>query len=389
MTSLFGWAVGSSSRRGRRESRGSLENPNTPLNGRTLDASWGGYNTHAGAVVSEESALTCLAFLACVKILSEAIACLPLQLMEKLPDGSARPAPEREEFALFRHAPNPDMTDVVFKETAQAHLNTWGNHVSRLDFSQSTGRPLGAYPLEPSRLDIVRMPETLEIRYKYTSPDGTFEMLHPDEVIHVPGLGFDGLRGFSPVAMARQALGIAMEAERFNANFFSNGAWMGGVLQHPGELGEKAEENLIKTWREDKGGGANAWAPAILEEGMEWKQLTVPREDALFLSLRTFTKLEMATMHRIPPHMLAHLEKGVELRVDRSARRRVRPLHARDLPQKVGLRAESQDSAIARGPSPARRVLLQVHYRRSARKRYAGALQGVRPGNQRRMDVGQ
>lgn len=291
------------------ESRASLENPSTSI---ANPAAWlmeafGAVPTIAGPMVSERTALNCTAVYACVRILAETVASLPLGVYERLEPRGKKQAPEHPAHRLLHDEPNPDMTSLVFRETLMSHAVLWGNAYAVINWS-GAGEPIELIPIEPHRVKVGRGPDRRKV-YQVSGVNGT-EIIGDRHMIHVPGLGYDGLVGYSVIQMLRQACGLALAAEEFGARFFSNGANMGGVLEHPNALGDKALENLRQSWMARSGGLANAHKPAILEEGMQWKQTSIPPEDAQFLETRKFQTTEFARAFRVPPHMLADLDKA-------------------------------------------------------------------------------
>lgn len=132
--------------------------------------------------------------------------------------------------------------------------------------------------------------------------------LDPSDVLHIPGLGFDGLVGYSPIAMAKNAIGLALATEEYGAKFFANGAAPGGVLEHPGTI--KDPQKVKDSWNAAYQGLTNSHRVAVLEEGMEYQQIGIPPEQAQFLETRKFQINEIARIFRVPPHMLADLEKS-------------------------------------------------------------------------------
>lgn len=132
--------------------------------------------------------------------------------------------------------------------------------------------------------------------------------LDPSDVLHIPGLGFDGLVGYSPIAMAKNAVGLSMATEEYGAKFFANGATPGGVLEHPGTI--KDPQKVKESWNSAYQGSANSHRVAVLEEGMKYQPIGISPEQAQFLETRKFQINEIARIFRVPPHMLADLEKS-------------------------------------------------------------------------------
>jgi len=187
------------------------------------------------------------------------------------------------------------------RNTAQSHALLWGNAYAEIGRTNG-GEPVDLFPLLPDRTVVERDRERQTHQYR-TNVDGRHVTLPADRVLHIPALGFDGLVGYSPIWMARQAVGLGLAMEEFGAKFFSNDMKSGGYLKHPGRLSEEAQRN-IKESMERQGGLDNAHRLKILEEGMDFQQVTIPPEDAQFISSREFQTEEIARLYRIPLFML-------------------------------------------------------------------------------------
>lgn len=289
----------------------SIQNPAVPLTSEAVLAYFQaeGGPTEAGPVVSTQGALAYTMVLACTKVLAQAVSALPLMAYRRTgedEEGRERAA-DVPAYRLLHRQPNPDMTPATWKETLQGHLCTWGNAYARTLFD-GAGRPVASYPLLPHETAVKRVQGSLDLRYT-SKWQGRDVVLDPIEVLHVPGLGFDGLVGYSPVGMARQGIGLGLAAEQFAARFYRNGAWLGGVFEHPMALSDKAHGHL-KDSLLNRTGAVNAHKPLVLEEGMKWHQATMPAEDAMFLAMRKFQNREVCALFRVPPHMVADLEGG-------------------------------------------------------------------------------
>ena len=267
----------------------------------------------AGKNVNEITAMQTTAVYACVRILSESIASLPLHLYEYDGQGQKK-VPEHPLYFLLHDSPNPEMTSFIFRETAMIHLLLFGNSFSQI-LRDGMGRVVGLYPLLPNHMSVDR-DENNEIVYTYTplndsSPNiksGRQIKLRRQDVLHIPGLGFDGLVGYSPIAMAKNAVGMTLACEDYGSAFFANGARPGGVLKHPGVL--KDPSKLRDSWQAVYGGTANTGKVVVLEEGVEYQPITIPPEEAQFLETRKFQIDEIARLFRVPPHMIGDLEKS-------------------------------------------------------------------------------
>lgn len=260
--------------------------------------------TSSGKVVNEKSAMQTTAVYACVRILSETIASLPLHTYQKTDKGKEK-AVDHPLYHLLHDEPNPEMTSFVFRETLMGHLLLWGNAYAQV-IRDGRGKVMTLYPLMPDKMTVHRS-EGGELYYSY-SKEGKEHILRSFEVLHIPGLGFDGLLGHSPIAMAKNAIGMAIATEEYGANFFNNGANPGGVLEHPGIL--KDPERVRKSWNSVYAGSGNAHKVAVLEEGMSFKPIGIPPDQAQFLQTRKFQLNEIARIFRVPPHMIGDLEKS-------------------------------------------------------------------------------
>jgi HK97 family phage portal protein len=269
--------------------------------------------TQAGKNVNERTSMQITAVYSCVRILSEAIAGLPLHLYESSGDGAKKKATENPLYTLLHDEPNPEMTSFVFRETLMTHLLLWGNAYAQV-IRNGKGEVVALYPLMPNRMTVDR-DENGQIYYEYQvsnsdapTLNGTTVILPPSQVLHIPGLGFDGLVGYSPIAMAKNTIGMTMACEEYGAKFFANGASPGGVLEHPGTV--KDPERIRTSWQAAFGGSQNAGKVAVLEEGMKYTPITISPEQSQFLETRKFQIDEIARIFRIPPHMVGDLEKS-------------------------------------------------------------------------------
>ncbi|MBK8211614.1 MAG: phage portal protein [Rhodospirillales bacterium] len=257
--------------------------------------------------MSTEGSLGYAAVLAATRVLSEGVAQLPLILYEREAKGRRR-ATDHRLYPLLHAAPNPAMTSFELRELMMIHLPLWGNAVCEI-VRDSAGRPAQLWPLMPQWMTINAAVDGTRW-YTYRPPGFAEVPLRSEQVLHVPGMGSDGIAGRSLIRLARESVGLGMAAERYGATVFGNGTVPGGVLEHPGELGEEAYERLRKSWSERHEGLANAQRLAILEEGMKYNRIGIPPEDAQFLETRKFQRTEIAAIFRVPPHMIGDLERA-------------------------------------------------------------------------------
>ena len=270
-------------------------------------------NTTSGKAVTERSAMQMTAVYSCVRILAEAIAGLPLHLYRYNDKGGKEKALDHSLYRVLHDEPNPEMSSFVFRETLMTHLLLWGNAYAQI-VRNGKGEVLGLYPLMPNKMRVDREADG-KLWYTYTRSNdetqtikGSTVKLRPSEVLHIPGLGFDGLVGYSPIAMAKNAIGMGIACEEYGARFFANGAAPSGVLEHPGTI--KDPQKVRESWNATFKGSSNAHKIAVLEEGMKYTQIGISPEQAQFLQTRKFQINEIARIFRVPPHMVGDLEKS-------------------------------------------------------------------------------
>ena len=289
----------------------SRDKPQNRTTGSTYSFFFG--SSSAGKRVNERSAMQMTAVYSCVRILAEAVAGLPLHLYRYKEDGGKEKGIDHPLYLLLHDEPNPEMSSFVFRETLMTHLLLWGNAYAQI-IRNGKGEVIALYPLMPDRMTVDRDRDG-KLYYEYTvSTDdaptvkGTVVRLKPSDVLHIPGLGFDGLVGYSPIAMAKNAIGMAIACEEYGAKFFANGAAPGGVLEHPGTI--KDPGRVRESWQSTFGGSGNANKIAVLEEGMKYTPIGISPEQAQFLETRKFQINEIARIFRVPPHMVGDLEKS-------------------------------------------------------------------------------
>lgn len=267
----------------------------------------------AGKTVNERTAMQMTAVYSAVRILAESIASLPLHVYRRGENGDRTRAEDLNLFYLLHDKPNPEMTSFIFREAMMCHLLLFGNCYSQI-LRNGRGEVAALYPLLPNKMTVER-DEKGQLFYRYIRNDsepptmeGNEVILMPHEVLHIPGLGFDGLVGYSPISMTKNAIGLALAAEEYGSRFFANGAAPAGVLEHPGVI--KDVSKLRESWNETFGGTRNAGKVAILEEGLHFNPISMSPQDSQLLETRQYQLTEIARIFRIPPHMLADLSKA-------------------------------------------------------------------------------
>ena len=267
----------------------------------------------SGKAVTERSAMQMTAVYACVRILSESIAGLPLHMYRYNDEGGKEKAVDHPLYMLLHDEPNPEMSSFVFRETLMTHLLLWGNAYAQI-IRNGKGEIVALYPLMPNKMTVSR-DDRGRLFYSYQKSQEELPkdnrqtvILDPSDVLHIPGLGFDGLVGYSPIAMAKNAIGLAIATEEYGSKFFANGASPSGVLEHPGTI--KDPERLRESWQSTFGGSRNSNKIAVLEEGLKFSPISISPNEAQFLETRKFQINEIARIFRVPPHMIGDLEKS-------------------------------------------------------------------------------
>ena len=283
------------------EKRGTLGNP-TAADLLAL----GTRSTATGLSVTPESALSYTAVLACIRVLSESIASMPLIVYERLERGKRR-ATEHWLYPLLHDAPNPVMTRYEWMTTVVGHLAAWGNHYSEIQIN-GAGRPVALWPLRPDRMIVGGSPVE-GLTYTYHA-GGQPIPLPAARVLHLRGLGNDGVMGYSVLKLARESVGLGLATQEFGARWFGNGARPAVVLQHPGQLGDEAYTICRSPGTMQHQGLSNSHRVAILEEGMTVETIGIPPDDSQFLETRKFQRSEIAAVFRVPPHMIGDLERA-------------------------------------------------------------------------------
>lgn len=259
----------------------------------------------SGKSVTPSSAIQVSAVYACVRVIAETIASLPLHVYEST-DAGSRKANEHTLYRLLHDEPNNEMTSFIWREVMLSHLLLWGNSYCQI-IRSGRSRIVGLYPLLPDHMAVDRDTKG-KLTYTYTTSEGRMEQLNPEDVLHIPGLGFDGVMGYSPIALEKAAIGLGIAAEEYGSKFFQNGARPSGILTHPNTVKDPAA--LRASWNAAYGGSGNASRVAVLEEGMTFVPLSMPNNEAQFLETRKFQVTEICRIFRVPPHMIGDLERA-------------------------------------------------------------------------------
>ena len=264
-------------------------------------------NSNSGVQVDELRSLQTSAVYACVKILAETVASLPLHLFKKGKGGKSEMAEQHPLFSCLYEMPNDEMTSFEFREMMMTSLLLWGNAYARK--IRKNGHVTELWYLKPQLMTVERDTQTGRIKYTYSDDitNQTYEY-KPEQIFHIKGLSLDGVTGLSPISQAREAVGLSLATEEYGAKFFGNGARPGGVLEHPGIL--KDPEKLRESWNKVYQGTRNSHKVAVLEEGMKYHTIGIAPEDAQFLETRKYQVNEICRIFRVPPHLVGDLERA-------------------------------------------------------------------------------
>lgn len=265
-------------------------------------------STFTGSAVSVDKALGFVPVMAAIRLRAETIGSLPLHTYRRLDKGK-RVAPEHRIYSLLHDQANPEMTAMVFREVLQAHADSWGTGWAEIEYD-TDGFPLWLWPLRPDSMEVFREDGTLI--FLYTHQDGTRSRLSSRQVFRLPGLGGNGITGYSPIHMARQALALGLAAEEFAGRFYSNDARPGIALKLGPEFDydDDAKKRLAESFDATHAGLRNKHRTAVLDEGMDIEQIGFPAEDAQLIEQQKWSVEQAARIFNIPPHMLHSLERA-------------------------------------------------------------------------------
>jgi HK97 family phage portal protein len=288
-----------------RQARNGIENPAVPLTSTALLEWLGGPPSASGVRVTEQSALGMTAVWRSVNLIGGTCAALPLHAYRRT-DDVRLPASDGSQASKLLAAPHPDLTPFEFWEIVFAHLLLWGNAYLRV-LRNRLGVVQELWPIHPGRVRAGRESETgTKVYLVDDDPDSEYT---DEKILHIPGFGYDGICGVSPIRLSRQGIGLALAAEEYGARLFGNGSLAAGILQTEQRLEQTQADALKARWKARAAGIANAHDVVVLDSGAKFQQLTIPPEDAQFIETRGFQIEEIARMFGIPPHMLAQVEK--------------------------------------------------------------------------------
>ena len=282
------------------EKRGSVEDPQTPLTSSALLGALGGTPVEAGVRVNELTALHMPSVWRAVTLVSSLPASLPLHVYRH---GKEK---ERVDSKLMRD-PHPDLTPYELWRLAYTHRALWGNaYIQKI--RNRAGQITELWPIRPDRVQVDRV--DAEKLFTVTLDDKTTRVLTSRDILHIPGMGYDGITGCSPIRAAAEGIGLSLAAEKSASRLFGSGNMISGVLQTEQRLGPEQAAQLKAQWKAKVSGVSNAHDVAVLDSGASFSPVTMPFRDAQFLESRQFQVIEIARMFGVPLFLLMESEKS-------------------------------------------------------------------------------
>lgn len=287
----------------------------------SLIAALGGVPAIAGITVTEASAQNLPVVFTCDRVIKEDVARAPIKLMRRLPDGSRQADPDHPVYSILHDMFNPVMTAVEYKETAQHHINIWGNHYGQID-RDGRNNVKAIWPLDPSRMT-VDLNGLNQLRYRYRQADGVakewiFDPANPP-ILHIRINALDGIHGRGPVTVLREAMGWARAAQDGSARFFGRGSQPMGALQTANKLTPEAAARVRNDWERLHAGVENFHRVAILDHDLKWAPTSFPQKDAQFLETMKFQRSLLAGAFRVAASKINDLERATFSNIEHMA----------------------------------------------------------------------
>ncbi len=279
----------------------------------SIEAGWhslmtGTFRNTSEEKVNNQTALTVSSLYACIRNVSEDVGKLPLKLFRK--DGNSRfEVTDHPAVRLLQFQPNPEMDAMSFREAMNAQAMGWGNAYAEIQ-RDTMGNAVALWPLRPDRVTVHRDRTTLKVFYRVTTADGHISDIFSKDILHVHGMGFDGVVGYNIVQFASQSIGAAIAMDKFAGAYFANGMHQSGNLEHPANLSDEAQTRLRKQMQADYGGASQAHQTLILEEGMKFTSNVIDPKASQMIETRRFSVTEFCRWMRVPPHKVADLTKS-------------------------------------------------------------------------------
>ena len=274
----------------------------------------GGMKTKSGSRVSEMNAMQLAVVWCCIKVLSEDTASLPLHLYRRKGKGRDK-ATDQPLYRLLHDSPNPEMTAISFRETYMSHLLAWGNAYAEKEYGKGLigkSQVVALWPITPNRVKPKRNERKQIVYHISMAGTGLPDVVLPKEkVLHTPGLSINGLTGYSPIAAAREAIGLGKSLEEFGEDYFGNGIHPGAVISHPGKFDPQTASNMGKAYAEMYSGLGKAHRIMFLTESMKIEKMGIPNNEAQFIESKNYTNIEIGSrIYRLPPQMYGEYDKA-------------------------------------------------------------------------------
>jgi HK97 family phage portal protein len=266
----------------------------------------------AGVTVNADTGMTFAAVWACVSLISRTIAALPWHVYER--SGADRVPMDSAVSWLLNNRPNPEMSSFAFREVLMVHVLTWGNAYADIQ-RDGAGRPVALWPMSPENTSAKR-DESGELYYEARNPDGTTVRRAPQSVLHIHGMGFDGLVGYSPIYMAARSIGVGIAQDVFGQAFYANGTTMGALVEMPGNLTKEQVRDTEAYYNQKTRGPDKAFKIQVAPNGTKVHQMSMPMTDAQFLESRKFSVTEVARWYGVPPHKIADLDRSTNNNIE-------------------------------------------------------------------------
>lgn len=275
-----------------------------------------GYTSNSGVTVTQDSAMRLSAVYACVRVIAESVAQLPFILYQRDGDKKQRATTQRL-YNLLHDAPNEFQSAFEFRENLTAWVCLRGNAYA-LKVLSSQGEVIELLPIPANRVE-VKQQKDWRLSYVFTDNEGNRIPLQQQQVFRVMGLSLNGYSGLSPISYQRETLGISLATEKHTALTFKNGAKMTGILVNPGHFSSEEIARRVKASWDESASGDNAYSTPLLEDGLDWKQVSMSNRDAQFIESRKYNTEDIARIFRVPPHKIGHLEKSTNNNIEQQA----------------------------------------------------------------------
>lgn len=263
--------------------------------------------TSAGVHVNEESSMSITAVYSCVRLIAWALASLPLHVYAETENGKQK-AKSHPLYRMLHTSPNDEQTSFKWRELMYTHMNLWGAGISEIEFNRF-GEPVNLWPIPPWRVRPIRDKKTKKLVYRVRVSEDEEKDLLPFQVLVVSALSTSADSWMSPIQVHRETVGAAVAVKDFGARTFGQGTNPAGIITHPGKFKETSEQSLKEKFAGYSGLG-NSHRLMLLEDGVVYKRIGLPPEDAQYLETRQFDISEFARIYNIPLHLLQSHEKS-------------------------------------------------------------------------------